>query len=278
VAITTYSGWLNNGKPAYSAHPIDDLGRTLHGHGYNVGGLATLGLGDLRHLQATPPEDHTPYSNTPWPGPHPYPYVLAIDIMTPVPSGKPSLAQLGQRIFDAKQANHPGARWIKYMNWTDAAKRVWHDSWKPNHTRSSSTDAGHIHLSGRTDYYAYNGAAGWDPVAEIMGEELDNKEIISTVTVGIDSSGFIQATDPGYWHQGLGDGRYTIKSLSERLDALTTKVDAISIGGVNINDLAAALAPLLPSGLTADQVRAIVDEENDEQSRGGADDDSPAGP
>lgn len=79
------------------------------------------------------------------------------------------------------------------------------------------------------------------------GESMSaaSKENASTLTVGIDSSGYIQGTDPAFYHQGLGDGKWTIRSLSERLDALAEKVDALEVAGVDVEALAAALAPLL---------------------------------
>ncbi len=141
---TTYQGWVKDGRPWKPAECIDSFARTLRGYGYTV-----YVLGDEDHLRADTPEDHTPFSHTPWPGPQPYPYVDACDIM---PGGKWSLADLGARIYADKQAGVSGTEFIKYMNWTDHNGNCWHDSWEGSHQRRSSSDRGHIHISSRTDY------------------------------------------------------------------------------------------------------------------------------
>ena len=144
MTVTSYSGWVADGRPFKDAACIDSFATTLRGFGYTV-----YTIGDSVHLHANPPEDHTPFSHTPWPGAQPYPYVMACDIM---PGGKWSLADLGARIVADKQAGVPGTEWIKYINWTDHNGHCWHDSWEPAHSRRPSTDRGHIHISARTDY------------------------------------------------------------------------------------------------------------------------------
>jgi len=172
MAVTSYTAWLADGSPAHAAFPTRALALNLHAYGYNIGRTDVVGLGDERHLLADPPMDHTPYSATPWPGAQPYPYVLAFDIMTPVPAGMPSLTVLGAKLFADKQAGRAELAWLKYMNWTDSAGRTWHDSWKPTWYRTSSTDTGHIHLSGRTDHVYSTVAATYDPIAELSGATM----------------------------------------------------------------------------------------------------------
>ena len=156
MTVTNYQQWLNDGQPWKPALPVASFAATIRGHGYTV-----YILGNKQHLTANPPEDHTPYSHTPWPGKQPYPYVLAEDIM---PGGEWSIEKLGAQIFADKQAGHPGLAGLKYMNWTDASGDCWHDSWLPDHHRSSSSDTGHIHLSWRTDYV--NAPTSYDPFNE----------------------------------------------------------------------------------------------------------------
>lgn len=167
---TTYAGWVADGRPWEAAYPINALATCLRGYGYTV-----YILGNESHAQADPPEDHMPYSHTPWPGKQPYDFVLACDIMPP-PGGRnlPSLAQLGKQLYDDKKANYPGASWLKYMNWepSGGSGPCYHDSWQPNYSRMSSTDRGHIHLSGRTDFVKSNVAADYDPIARIRGEDM----------------------------------------------------------------------------------------------------------
>lgn len=162
MAITTYQGWVNNGRPIKPAVCIADWISTLRRHGYEVGYYP-----DERHLKAQPPEDHTPYSHTSWPGIQPYPYVLGSDLMPPTRTGLPTLAQIGARIVLDKQKGVPGTEFIKYVNWTDAKGNCWHDEWEPTYRRSSSNDRGHLHLSARTDWTTKHTA--YDPVARILG-------------------------------------------------------------------------------------------------------------
>jgi hypothetical protein len=174
MAVTTYAGWVADGKPWDPAFPVDDLATCLRGHGYTV-----YILGNQDHATAQPPEDHMPYSHTPWPGRQPYPYVLACDIMPP-PAGKglPSLAQLGAQLHKDRQAGVPGAAWLKYLNWEPSGGNgpCYHDSWEPTFNRTRSTDRGHIHISGRTDFVTSHAAAGYDPVARIRGEDMPTPE------------------------------------------------------------------------------------------------------
>jgi hypothetical protein len=167
VTVTTYSQWIAAGSPWKPAAPVDSLAKVLRGHGYTV-----YTLGNEDHATADPPEDHMPYSHTPWPGAQPYDYVLACDIMPP-PSGKglPDLAALGQQLVADKKAGV--APWIKYLNWTDSAGKCWHESWQPDHARTGSTDRGHIHVSIRTDYVTK--VVNYDPVANIRGEGMANE-------------------------------------------------------------------------------------------------------
>ncbi len=215
MAITTYSAWLADGKPWKPAVPVNDLASCLRRQGYVV-----YILGDTSHQTAQPPEDHVPFSNTPWPGRQPYPYVLACDIMAP-PAGKglPSLAELAQQIFDDRQAGHPGVAWVKYMNWEPrgGAGPCYHDAWQPTHARSVSTDRGHIHISGRTDFVVSGTAADYDPVARIRGEDVSD-------------------LFPRYGEKGEG-----VKYLQRRLRDLKYLPAAATIDGVYGDGVAAAV-------------------------------------
>jgi hypothetical protein len=139
--------WISRGKPDRGlALPLQLLANTLSGAGYTV-----YVYPNDDHLDAQPPEDHTYYSETGWPGNSPYGWRHAIDIMPP-PAGRglPSLQQIGQRLYDARQAGQ--ITWLKYMNWPSDGNlsRAVQDSWKPSHRRGTSSDVGHIHISSTT--------------------------------------------------------------------------------------------------------------------------------
>lgn len=157
MTVTTYAGWVADGEPWHACQPVADFSATLKKHGYTV-----YVIGNSTHLHANPPEDHTPYSHTPWPGPQPYPAVLAMDIM---PGGSLDWHELGRRLVADKNAGVPGTEAIKYINWTNSAGQCLHEKWEPNHQTSSSADTGHIHISFRTDYATSHVMANYDPIA-----------------------------------------------------------------------------------------------------------------
>jgi hypothetical protein len=225
MAITTYAAWVNDGAPIQPAVCIADWIANLRSHGYEVGYYP-----DDRHLKANPPEDHTPYSHTPWPSSQPYPNVLASDLMPPTKSGLPSLARIGAQVVADKNAKVPGTEWIKYINWTDANGNCWHDSWQPTHSRVPSTDKGHIHVSARTDFTFKH--HNYDPVARIQGEDVEAVEVWNNVSYG---SGANRKTTG----QILVQTRDNTFSLAAQITALSTVIqhlaDVITAGGGNVD-------------------------------------------
>lgn len=146
MTTQAYWNWRTAGSPWSPATCIADFRTTMQKHGYTV---YVLGADDASHLRSDFPEDHCPFSGTPWPGRQPYPRVLALDIM---PGGAMDWRALGEKIHADKLAGVPGTEWIKYMNYTDRAGNCWHASWQGGYARRSSNDGGHIHISGRTDH------------------------------------------------------------------------------------------------------------------------------
>jgi hypothetical protein len=135
----------------------------LRGYGYTV-----YHKGDAAHMQAQPPEDHTPFSATGWPVTSKRWIGHALDIM-PNASLK-SLPQLAERIIADVNDDVDGTQWIKYINWTDGAGKTWQDRWTPEHARNTSTDKGHIHISARSDMDTSDvvSRSGYTPLGESM--------------------------------------------------------------------------------------------------------------
>lgn len=159
--------WEAKGRPWQLMRPAADLRDRLRGYGYTV-----YDLGDLSHLDHEPPQDHTPYSATGYPDKAKYGWVYAIDIMPPSKVGLPSLQQLGARLLSDRNGTVAGIKWLKYMNWEpegDYTGPCYHESWQPTYKRTSSSDRGHIHLSGLTGYETSTVGADYDPVARIRG-------------------------------------------------------------------------------------------------------------
>jgi hypothetical protein len=258
MTVDTFEKWAADGRPWKEAQPVADLTRRLRGYGYTV-----YELGNDAHLRAVPPEDHTPYSATGWPKTSPYPYVHALDIMPPTKAGLPSLAQLGAQLFADKQTG--AAAWLKYMNWEPSGPGgpCWHDEWQPNHTRGSSTDRGHIHISIRSDYTTSTAAAGYDPVARIRTGDDDMPltgaqdtalsiawEVADALRDGQDVT---EARHNPVWLVGQ------IKALAADVATLKTQLFALSAKDlVDEQEVARqVLAVLTPSGI-ADAVLAAL--------------------
>lgn len=223
MATVSYASWINDGKPFVMCTPLLDLRSTLGRHGYT--GPAT-GYPDDAHLTTDFPEDHAPFSFTPWPGSQPYPYCLAIDIM---PNAGVDLVALGARLVADKMAGVPGTEPIKYINWTDSAGNCWHDSWQPDHQRYPSTDRGHIHISIRTDFVISDVMANYDPLEDPMDEEarmwLHNAvSIVTAIGQGKD-----EATCKYAW---TGDGHNIGDTFTFDLKAYWARVAKAQAGGV----------------------------------------------
>lgn len=169
---TAYQQWVSAGRGWTAATPIAQLADALRRHGYTV-----YILGDSSHLLASTPEDHTPYSATGWPVASPRGYVHALDIM-PAGGSLPSLAALGAQLAADKTSGV--ATWVKYMNWSPAGKGCQHWSWEPRLSVTPSSDAGHIHLSIRSDA-THTDIGGYDPVAR-MGHPTTGAVLASATT------------------------------------------------------------------------------------------------
>lgn len=139
-----YSQWLAAGEPYELCRPVREFVDLLRAKGYTV-----YHKGDARHMQAVPPEDHTPFSATGWPITSARWVGHALDIMPN--ASLQSLSSLANRIIADRQNNVNGTQWIKYINWTDASGNTWQDRWMPTHLRTTNTDTGHIHISARSD-------------------------------------------------------------------------------------------------------------------------------
>lgn len=167
-----HARWIRSGMQWQLARPLVSLRDRLRSYGYTV-----YDIGDTRHLDHIPPEDHTPYSETGWPKPTPYGWVTAIDIMPPPVGRLPSLQQLGNQLYADRVGGLVAVSWLKYMNWgpvSDASAKQ--DAWEPNHVRRSSSDVGHIHLSCRSDMTASNIGNTYDPVARLRGVLMESEE------------------------------------------------------------------------------------------------------
>jgi hypothetical protein len=231
-----HAAWIRDGEHWQLAQPLAALRDRLRGYGYIV-----YDLGDKSHLDHQPPEDHTPYSETGWPGKTPYGWVTAIDIMPPPTAALPSLQALGRQIFDDKQIGLPSATWLKYMNWGPSSdSSAVHDQWEPDHVRTSSGDAGHIHLSCRSDATQWVSGNNYDPVARLRGQtgdEMDRQhyDLLTALAVGITEKGFVAVVgDPNTDNANIDavvkeSANYTLKTIVTAITQLKTQVEHMAV-------------------------------------------------
>lgn len=165
---TTYVGWVADGKPYKDCQPSVDLRDNLG----KRHGLVVYTYPNQAHLTENPPEDHTPFSHTPWPGAQPYPYGRAADVMPD--DDVCDWRKLGEQIIADIDAGVPGTECIAYINYTTTAGRCLNVSYEPNKRVSSSSDTGHIHVSFRTDFVTSHVMAGYDPVARLLGDDMSD--------------------------------------------------------------------------------------------------------
>jgi hypothetical protein len=180
MASTAYYEWIDAGEPYTRATPTLQLKAVIKSHGFVV-----YDYPNTAHLQAEPPEDHTPFSATGWPITSKRWVGHAIDIMpkTDDAVGQAELTRLARQIIADKDAGVPGTKWLKYINWTDENGNCWQTSWKPTKKTVSSTDKRHIHLSGRSDMDTSTEVAdtGWDPVARMSDDMTPSQGYVQHV-------------------------------------------------------------------------------------------------
>ena len=271
MASQAYHDWLADGEPVKYGRAVRAVGDKLTAHGYTV-----YYKGDTGHLQHEPPEDHTPYSATGWPGKSPYPYVMAADVMPPASGQKskltgqplPSLQKLSAQLIADKKAGHSGAAFLKYINHEpegDYTGPCYHESWQPDYKRISSSDRGHIHLSSRSDFATSGASDGYDLVARVMGEEDDDMAGIEEFyhSVGRAATDDPKETAADRYNRdmfayserfahGFNPGGGTIASkfgevigsLNEIKAAQQAQADAVAALGAATTALAAAIAAL----------------------------------
>jgi len=279
VASQAYRDWIDDGQPWKFARPIRDVGDRLREHGYTV-----YYQGNEDHLKKAVPEDHTPFSATGWPGKSPYPYGMAMDIMPPTSGQKskitgkalPSLQKLGAQLRRDRMAGVDGADFVKYINWEPEGNNsgpCYQDSWRPDYSRKNSTDRGHIHVSARSDVHTSTKSAGYDLVARTLGEDDMTPAEMTAWAKSDDgkaalSAAVADAAFPAPAGSTDADGKWLFRTYITNIygalintrgyaaDARTAAqaaLVAIKGGSVDVDALAAALAPVLAPLLPDDQ-------------------------
>lgn len=167
MASQAYRDWLKAGKPYTLIRPAKALQKALQVHG-----LTVWDYPNDAHLKAGTPEDHTPFSATGWPNTNRRWKARGLDVMPRSSSleHRRENADIARRLIRDRDAGVPAVMWIKYLNWTDengaCRQERWTTAGKPlQRTTKSSTDKGHIHVSGRSDADDDPRADGYDPLS-----------------------------------------------------------------------------------------------------------------
>ncbi|GGM69160.1 hypothetical protein ACFFX1_30120 [Dactylosporangium sucinum] len=175
MASQGFRDWVAAGKPYTLIRPAKALKRNLKAHG-----LTVFDFPDDGHQRAEPPEDHTPYSATGWPGPNARWKARALDIMPRADNsaGRKENADIARQLIRDRDAGRPAVMWIKYLNWTDeqgvCQQERWTDAQHPNRrTTRDSSDSGHVHVSGRSDADDDGRAEDYDPISRMRELEDD---------------------------------------------------------------------------------------------------------
>jgi hypothetical protein len=228
MASQGYYDWLNAGGPYVLIRPAKAVQATLRRHG-----LTVYDYPDDAHLKASTPEDHTPFSVTGWPGQNRRWKARALDVMPrgDTAAARKENADIARQLIRDRDAGVAGAMWIKYLNWTDeqgvCRQERWMDAGAPlRRTTRSSTDRGHVHISGRSDADSDDRADGYDPIARMRGlTEGDDMQLSDTSPWSTQFTGEDGVTGPwlggtmGNQLQYIREDAHFARALTERLAA-----------------------------------------------------------
>lgn len=145
-ASNSYYEWVAAGKPLTPALPVREIVNKLKAAFPKAAekNLFSWYANDA-HYQAVPPQDHTPYSATGWPGTSPRWWVLATDVMH-----RPDLGVDCDILFPywLREARAGRTPWVKYLIYQAKLYDV-RSGWVP---QENSDHFDHAHISTRTDY------------------------------------------------------------------------------------------------------------------------------
>jgi hypothetical protein len=254
MASAAFYVWADDGRPYRLCRPAAKLQAHLRAHG-----LTVYDYPNKAHLEASTPEDHTPFSATGWPRISAYGVGHAVDIMSRDDSAAAlkENADIARQLIADRNAGVPAVMWIKYLNWTDEHGVCRQERWMPNHETRTSTDVGHVHVSGRSDCDDDTRADNYDPLKGSNDMEQSeplvapwgpSNKIENAFAVVMETrKGVFGASDAstGYGapHPDSMAGR--VRALVIKVDALDAKVDAIQAGQVSQEALDAAVLAAL---------------------------------
>lgn len=263
MATSAYWAWAGRGRPFRLATWAADLKTLARQHG--VRWLGDLGNDD--HLQASTPEDHTPFSATAWPVALPDYCVCAVDMVD---------GPWSDRILEA--ARDGRLPWVKYLNFRGrnySVKRQWRPVANPDR---------HLHVSGRSDH-TRTGLAGFNPfVARVESAPVERTHLMYMVQATGDPSVYVS---DGMRRRHVDWDTYLVlrdvvkaphvmvpdrEALDRRGGPLDMMSVPVTLTAEQLDEIEAAAARGAP-GPSLDEIERVVDKQLDEQARAGADND-----
>lgn len=195
-----YYDWVAAGKPVVPAQPTREYVERLK---VEFPAAASKNLfswyANDSHYKANPPQDHTPYSATGWPGTSPRWIVFATDVMHRPDLGVDCFELFSYWLAEAKAGRSP---WVKYIIWQAKLYDV-RNGWAPT---NNDDHYDHVHLSFRTDYqFAHLGT--WSVVPNAQGgPEMTDVLVRQPTSQGGD--GTVWLAD-GMWRRRVKDSQLT---------------------------------------------------------------------
>lgn len=233
MATAEYTKWVNAGRPYAVATCIQDF--VGYAKAAGVPWLGTLGSDDSRHLQASNPQDHTPFSRTAWPVPLPGYVVTACDL------GRGKWCD--KFLAECKAGLHP---WVKYINFGGH-----HYDVRKNWMQEYSSDE-HFHVSARTDRLNDHPRNPFVEVDEMAGFGFTKEDYADAVAWRLDALTYGLETVRG--GPSKGEEMQVVKMLNAvdaKLNAVTALLEKTAVPGVVV-DLAVleqALRNVLKDGV-----------------------------
>lgn len=248
MATQAYRDWLKAGRPYTLIRPAKATQASIRAYG-----IVVYDYPNDAHLQANVPEDHTPFSVTGWPSSNKRWNARALDVMPRSDSSahRKENADIARQLIKDRDAGFPGAMWIKYINWTDEKGNCqqvrWTDAANPlKHTTRSSSDKGHIHISGRSDVDNDVRADAYDPVARMKGITVTDTPLAQNTERGVTAlyTGADPVVFPAPWGNAPQIGSPE-NPLPNPIVRLQRSVDALAVGGVSNEQLVDAVKQAL---------------------------------
>lgn len=246
MATAAYYTWVSKGRPYTLIRPARQTQTSIKAYGITV-----YDYPNEAHLKAPTPEDHTPFSVTGWPGTNTKYNARALDVMPRSSSyeHRKENADIARQLIRDRDTGYQGAMWIKYINWTDedgtCRQERWTDLANPlKRTTRSSTDKGHIHISGRSDVDTDTRADGYDPVARMKGGyTVSDSQLIANAERGV--TAIVANTDKIKFDHDWANSGMPEDGFDNPIKKLQSSVDELAIGGISQDQLVAAVKQAL---------------------------------